>query len=355
MIYRLVLALRNNAYDKGWKKTYSAKVPTVCVGNITVGGTGKTPHTEMILRKMLGDARWGNTQLAVLSRGYKRKSKGFQLAGPDATARLVGDEPLQMARKFPMVTVAVDKNRIHGCEALTSGTGISPEAKKMADASGEIPVPTVIILDDAFQYRKLSATLNIVLVDYNRPVFEDRLLPWGNLRDLPSQLKRAQIVIITKCPAELDTVEREEWRKRLKLTQEQQLYFTTIQYCPAQAVFPKADQHFLYSQRLILISGIANNAPLRQYLSDTYKIVERLEFPDHHHFSGADIRSIASALKSYPTACLMTTEKDAQRLRDCKDVPQNIRQRLFYIPIQTAFLTEEEDAAFTAKLLDIAL
>ena len=330
MIYRLVLALRHLAYDKGWKKTYSAKVPTICVGNITVGGTGKTPHTEMILRKLQEN---GRTNLAVLSRGYKRKSVGFQLAGPDATARLVGDEPLQTARKFPSVKVAVDKNRIQGCE-------------KLADAS-------LIILDDAFQYRKLNPTLSIVLVDYNRPIFEDRLLPWGNLRDLPSQIRRAQIVIVTKCPAELDEVERGEWRKRLKLADEQQLFFTTIQYCPTQAVFPEADQHYLYSQRLVLISGIANNAPLRQYLSDTYKIVERLEFPDHHRFTAGDIRSIASALKTYPTACLMTTEKDAQRLRDCKNVPENIRQRLFYVPIQSIFLTEEEDAAFTANLLNL--
>ena len=328
MIYRLILSLRHLFYDKGWKKTVTAAVPTICVGNITVGGTGKTPHTEMILRKLQEN---GRSNLAVLSLGYKRKSAGFQVAGPDATARLVGDEPLQMARKFPSVRVAVDKNRIHGCE-------------KLADSS-------VIILDDAFQYRKLTPTLNIVLVDYNRPIFEDRLMPWGNLRDLPSQVKRAQVVIVTKCPAELDEVERGEWRKRLKLTEEQQLFFSTIQYCPAQAVFPEADQHYLYAQRLVLISGIANNAPLRQYLSDTYKIVERMEFPDHHRFTAGDIRSIESALKANPTACLMTTEKDAQRLRDCKNVPENIRQRLFFVPIQSVFLSEEEDAAFTARIL----
>ena len=161
-------------------------------------------------------------------------------------------------------------------------------------------------------------------------------------------------MIVTKCPAELDEVERGEWRKRLKLADEQQLFFSTIQYCPAQPVFPEADQHYLYSQRLVLISGIANNAPLRQYLSDTYKIVERLEFPDHHRFTAGDIRSIASALKTYPTACLMTTEKDAQRLRDCKNVPENIRRRLFYVPIQSVFLTEEEDGTFTAYLLNVA-
>jgi tetraacyldisaccharide 4'-kinase len=332
MLYRIILALRHFAYDKGLKKVRHASVPTICVGNIAVGGTGKTPHTEMILRQLLKSDNWAYRNIAVLSRGYKRRSKGFQIVPRDGSATLYGDEPAQMAHKFPSVTVAVDKNRIHGCE-------------KLADAS-------LIILDDAFQYRKLNPTLNIVLVDYNRPIFEDRLLPWGNLRDLPSQIRRAQIVIVTKCPAELDEVERDEWRKRLKLSQEQQLYFTTIEYCPAQAVFPEADQHYLYSQRLVLVSGIANNAPLRQYLSDTYKIVERLEFPDHHHFTPGDIRTIAAAAREYPTACIMTTEKDAQRLRDCKKVPEEICKRLFYVPIQAVFLTEEEKKQFTDILLE---
>lgn len=332
MIYRLVLALRNFAYDKGWKKTYKAQVPTVCVGNITVGGTGKTPHTEMILRKLLESSKWGNKQLAILSRGYKRKSRGFQVAGADASARQMGDEPMQMARKFPMVTVAVDKNRIHGCEQL-SGVDL-------------------IVLDDAFQYRKLRSTLSIVLVDYNRPIFEDRLMPWGNLRDLPSQIRRAQVVIVSKSPAELDEVERDEWRKRLKLTDDQQLFFTTVKYCQAEPVFPEADSHYVYSQRLVLISGIANNAPLRGYLSDTYKMVQKLEFPDHHRFSAGDIRDISAAVKANPTACVMTTEKDAQRLRDCKKVPEEVRKRLFFMPIQAAFITPEEDAAFTDILLN---
>ena len=332
MIYRLILALRHWAYNKGWKKTTKAPVPAICVGNITVGGTGKTPHTEMILRKLLGSSKWGDKRLAVLSLGYKRKSRGFQLAGPEATAALVGDEPLQMARKFPMVTVAVDKNRVHGCQELASGSD-------------------VIILDDAFQYRKLEATLNIVLVDYNRPISEDRLMPWGHLRDLPSQIRRAQVVIVSKCPAELDELERAQWREKLKLADGQQLFFSTISYCQPEAVYPEADPHYLYSKRLVLLSGIANNTPMRMYLSDTYKIVQRLEFPDHHRFSSADIRSIASTMKAFPTACLMTTEKDAQRLGDCKEVPAEIRQRLFYLPIQATFLTPEEDAAFTNTLL----
>jgi tetraacyldisaccharide 4'-kinase len=325
MLYRLVLAIRHLAYDKGWKKSFTASVPTVCIGNITVGGTGKTPHTEMILRKLLGDSKWGGKKLAILSRGYKRKSRGYQIANPDSTARQLGDEPLQMARKFPMVTVAVDKNRVRGCQQL--------------DAD-------LIILDDAFQYRKLKATLNIVLVDYGRPIFEDRLMPFGHLRDLPSQIRRADVVIVSKCPAELDTAERDQWRSRLGLAPEQKLFFTTVSYCQPEPVFPEADPHYIYSKRLVLVSGIANNSPLKMYLSDTYKIVQKLEFPDHHNFTSGDIRSIEAAVKDNPTACLMTTEKDAQRLRDCKKVPDSVRQRLFFTPIQSTFLSEEEEREF---------
>ena len=332
MLYRLILAIRHFAYNKGWKKTFKAAVPTICLGNITVGGTGKTPHTEMILRKLQENQV---VPLGVLSRGYKRKSRGFQIAGRDATAAQVGDEPLQIARKFPAVTVAVDKNRVRGCELLLS----REEA------------PGVIVLDDAFQYRKLEATLNIVLVDYSRPIFKDHLMPWGHLRDFPSRLKRAQIVIVSKCPAELSEEERLEWRQNLKISDGQELYFTTVSYCQPEGVFPEADVHYLYSQRLVLVSGIANNAPLRMYLSDTYKLSQRLEFPDHHRFSKADIRTIASAAKANPTACLMTTEKDAQRLRDCKNIPSVIQERLFYLPIKATFLTPEEDIAFTASLL----
>ena len=340
MIYGLILRLRHLAYDKGWKKSFKAPLPTICVGNITVGGTGKTPHVELLLRKLLGSDTWAFSNLAVLSRGYKRQSKGFQLVSRDSTAAFAGDEPLQIARKFPSVTVAVDKDRVHGCERLAS-----------TDMPGLDGTSRLIILDDAFQYRRLQASLNIVLVDYNRPIFRDRLLPWGRLRDLPSQMGRAQMVIVTKCPAALLETEKEQWRSALRLRPDQQLYFTTITYGTPEPVFPEADARFTYAQRLVLVSGIANDAPLRSSLSDTYKIARRLEFPDHHKYTRADIRAIAAAVKDNPTACVMTTEKDAQRLRDVPSVPDALRQRLFYIPIQASFLTPEEDAAFTEALL----
>ena len=328
MIYGLVLRIRHLLYDKGWKKSFSAPVPTVCVGNVTVGGTGKTPHVELLLRLLLAAGK----QPAVLSRGYKRKLKGFQLLPADSSAALYGDEPVQIAHKFPEVPVAVDKDRVHGCGQLASKA-------------------SCIVLDDAFQYRRLRATLNIVLVDFHRPIFKDRLLPWGHLRDLPKRLQAAQVVIVTKCPAELSAQEREAWRKDLHLSPEQQLFFTTLQYGTPLPVFPEADSHYLYAKQCTVLTGIANDAPLRSYLSDTYKISQHLQFPDHHAYSKADLRTITRAIQASATSCLFTTEKDAQRLRDCRNVPQSIRERLFYVPVEAAFLQEEEQAAFTAALL----
>ena len=327
MLYRIILSLRHLAYDKGWKKVQKAAVPTICVGNITVGGTGKTPHVELLLRLLEFRA------VAVLSRGYKRKSRGFRIVQETDTARSVGDEPLQMARKFPSATVAVDKDRLHGCRELAAGH------------------PQVIVLDDAFQYRKLDASLKIVLVDYSRPIFEDRLLPWGRLRDLPSRIRKAHAVVVTKCPSELSDEEKERWRSRLRLKPEQPLFFTTLQYERPQPVFPEGDPHYLYAQKVVLVSGIANDAPLRSHISDTYKIVRHLRFPDHHAFSRSDIRSIAAAAGQTPIACLMTTEKDAQRLRDVPSMPDALRHRLFYWPIRAAFLSQEEESAFQDLVL----
>lgn len=326
MIYGLALRIRHLFYDKGWKKSFSPEVPTICVGNVSAGGTGKTPHVEMILRMLV--AQW--KQPAVLSRGYKRKSKGFQIVPHDGSALQFGDEPVQIARKFPDITVAVDKDRIHGCEELR-GAG-------------------VIVLDDAFQYRRLKPSLSIVLVDYNHPVFKDRLIPWGRLRDLPSRLKKADVVLVTKCPAYLDVQEREQWRKHLKLRDDQPLFFTTLHYTAPVGVFPDADPHYIYSKHCTLITGIAHNKLFLNYLSDTYKIGRSIELPDHHTYTRADVRKMASAVKKQPTACLMTTEKDAQRLRDCKNMPEAVRKRLFYVPIEVSFLTPEEESAFVGIL-----
>ena len=352
MIYKTILKIRNKAFDKGWKKSFEAPVPTICIGNITVGGTGKTPHTEMILRTLLKSDDWAYANLAVLSRGYKRKSRGFQKVDMNASAREFGDEPAQIARKFPIATVAVDKDRVEGCKLLAEG--------------GDFPPAQVILLDDAFQYRRLRATYNILLVDYNRPVFKDKLLPWGRLRDLPSRLADADMIIVTKCPVYLDDSDKAQWAASLGLKdfnadictgtsrsgKEQKLLFTSVSYQTMEPVYPdNADSRFTYAKRVILFTGIANDTPLRSYLSDNYKIVKRFSFPDHHQYTASDIQALLKAMKAWPTACIATTEKDARRVVDFKKIPEELKERFFQVPIEVSFLSDAETQVFESTLL----
>ena len=365
MIYRIVLALKHFFYDKGWKKSVRADVPTLCVGNLTVGGTGKTPMTELILRTLLQSDEWAYSNIAVLSRGYKRRSRGFQkVPRENGTARAFGDEPVQLARKFPSVTVAVDKDRVEGCRFLARPEELQTSKKARRCADKDIPAADIIVLDDAFQYRPLEADINVVLVDYNRPVHKDRLLPWGHLRDLPSRLKDADIVVVTKCPRYMDEWEKGRWAGALGIsgynaasckgkrgTKEQTLLFATIDYDELQPVFPEADSRFIYAPRLMMLTGIAKDTTLRGFLSDKYKIVKRFAFPDHHRFTAADMRKVRTGIREHPTACIATTEKDAQRLREVKKLPANLPERLFQVPIRISFLTEGEQAVFEKTLL----
>ena len=362
--YWLTLKVRHFMYDHGMKKSASAEVPTICVGNLTVGGTGKTPHTEMLIRTLTRDVDWGAKNIAVLSRGYKRKTKGFQQISSEGSAKEFGDEPLQIKRKFPFVTVAVDKSRKEGCDFLCNPEKVQTSKKARKCIHKEFPKADIIILDDAFQHRALKPTVSIVLVDYNRPIFKDHLMPLGKLRDLPERIEAADIIVVSKCPTYMDAWERSRWAKALglgmydaagchgvrKSGRKQHIFFTSIGYDASDAVFPEGDSRYLYTQRLILFSGIANDKPLRNYLSGTYKIVKHFDFPDHHKFSKADISSINNAARNFPTSVVMTTEKDCQRIRDCKMIPDNLKQRMFYAPIKVNFFSEEEQETFSSIL-----
>lgn len=363
--YYAVLKLRNSFYSSSRRKPALTEVPSVCVGNVTVGGTGKTPHVEMILRMLRESERWGDAQLAVLSRGYKRDSKGFQQVTVDGSAEMLGDEPLQIKKKFPGVTVAVCKNRVEGSGLLCHPDRL--EAKKYARKcwNPEFPPADFLVLDDAYQYRKLKPELNIVLVDYNRPVFKDMLLPLGRLRDLPERVADADVVIVSKCPAQLENQERKAFADGLKVLsynqdececisasgKRQLLLFTTIDYTRAQGVYECTEPRYVYSKKAIMVTGIAKDTPLRKHLSDSYKIVSRFSFPDHHKFSWSDISKIQAALRKNPTASIFTTEKDTQRLLDFNGMPKEIMERCFMIPIETRFLSEAERSAF-ARLLE---
>lgn len=366
MIYRLILAIRNTWY-RNPKHVRKAEVPTICVGNITVGGTGKTPHTEMILRTLIESDEWGARYLAVLSRGYKRNSRGFQQVVREGSASFYGDEPLQLKKKFPGVTVAVDKDRIEGCDLLCH-----PEKLLDKEYRGcrnpHLPQAELVVLDDAFQYRKLQADLNIVLVDWNRPVTKDSLLPFGRLRDLPSRLYDADIVIVSKCPYDLEDEEKEGYAKLLGYKdyqpafcsatapggRTQALLFTTIRYEQPVPVYETSDPRYIYSKKLILFTGIAGDTPLRRYLSDNYKIVQHIAFPDHHRYTDADFRAIRAAVRQHPTAAVATTEKDAQRVLDYNGMPQALRERMFQVPISVEFSSVREREIFKKALCSLA-
>ena len=357
--YYLVLRLRDNFYRKRGARTFTPDVPSVCVGNITAGGTGKTPHVELILRMLLGSPEWKDKNIAVLSRGYMRESKGFQQVTKDGSAALFGDEPVQIKKKFPQVTVAVDKNRVEGCALLCDPSKLgSKRYSKCWDKN--LPEADYIVLDDAFQYRKLRPALSVVLVDWSRPVSRDSLLPFGRLRDLKERLFDADAVIVTKCPPDLDDnakagfVLSQGFESYDPVTcsaaapggERRTMLFTSISYAQIHGVYPETDPRYVYAKKAILVSGIAKDAPLRNYLSDFYKIAKRFCFPDHHKYSWSDINSIKSALRKNPTAAIITTEKDVQRLLDFSGMPPEIRQRLLVAPIEAKFLSERERNLF---------
>ena len=364
--YYLTLKLRHFCYDHGIRKVSTCEVPTICVGNITAGGTGKTPHTEMILRTLLKSDDWAYEDLAVLSRGHRRASGGFQIVTRDGSVKEYGDEPLQIKKKFPGVTVAVDRHRVKGCDLLCHPEKLKTDKRARKCSDAEIAPADLIVLDDAFQYRSLRAYYNIILVDYNRPTHKDKLLPFGRLRDLPERLGAADIIIVSKCPAFLEDEKKIEWAKVFGLEdfdpltckgtvrkgKEKILLFSTIWYSALSPIFEEADPRYAYSQKLILFSGIAKDTPLRMYLSDEHKIVKRFCFEDHHKYTKYDIRRIMNAVRENPTAVVATTEKDCQRILDLGNIPQELKVRLFQVPIEVGFLSEHEKAVFETSLLE---
>lgn len=334
--YWLALKLRNALWDSGRRKAEQHPVPVISVGNLTVGGTGKTPMVEYLCRLLREEWR-----VAVLSRGYKRKSQGFHLVDPGDKASLSGDEPLQIKRKFPELLVAVDKDRNHGVKQLLA----LPETQR----------PDLILLDDGFQYRKLKPARNLLLVDYNRPVFDDQLLPLGRLRDLPEQIRRADAVVVTKTPGLVDDWDREQMRQRLHLRPDQPLFFTAVRHAAPEPVFPEeADKRYIYSREAFLFTGVADDRPLRVHLVDQYVHIDHKHYGDHHRFTWLDQRALRRYAHKHPRTVLLTTEKDAMRLLHCTRLGAEVRTRLFYIPVETAFLSLEEGKAFR-QVLDMGL
>ena len=347
--YYIVLKLRDKHYRFGKKKPKVAEVPTICVGNIAAGGTGKTPHTEMILRMLLESFEWGDKHIAVLSRGYRRESRGFQQVPSDGSAAMFGDEPLQIKKHFPNVTVAVCRDRVEGCMLLCHPELLEKKRYGRKCWHKDFPPADIIVLDDAFQYRKLKASLNVVLVEYSRPLGKDHLLPLGRLRDLPERITDADVIIATKCQPEITVEEKEKWAQTLGTPLDrtrQTLLFTSVHYGNPLPVFSEADPHYIYSKKAILFTGIAKDTPIRRYLSDRYKIVRRFAFKDHHKYNWSDCQKILSETRRHGTAAVITTEKDAQRVLDYSGFPGEVRKKLFMLPIRVDFTTEQERSEF---------
>jgi tetraacyldisaccharide 4'-kinase len=329
-LYGLGVQFRNFCYDVGLLKSHAFHVPVISVGNITVGGTGKTPHVEYLVRLLEKQ-----NHVAVLSRGYKRKTRGFLVADDSSTARDIGDEPYQIKMKFPQVTVAVDGKRVRAINTLTA-------QDDSIDA---------IILDDAFQHRQVKPGINILLVDYHRLIIYDELLPSGRLREPVKSKDRADIVIVTKCPEDLKPMEFRVLTKAMNLYAYQQLYFSTHAYEHLQPLFPKQANAIgdgsldtLKDTNVLLLTGIASPEQVQNDLQSRTASLQLLAFGDHHDFKAKDISRINEAFSALSSPRLIiTTEKDASRLKEVDGLSDEVKKHLFALPIRIKFLLDQEE------------
>jgi tetraacyldisaccharide 4'-kinase len=332
----MVVNFRNLLFNLNILRGREFEVPVISVGNITVGGTGKTPHTEHLIQLLST-----KFNIAVLSRGYKRKSRGFLPVETTSTSKQVGDEPLQIKMKFPSVMVAVDENRVRGIERILA---ISEKR------------PDVIILDDAFQHRYVTPSINILLIDFSRMITEDELLPLGRLREPASNRDRANIIIVTKCPREIKPIDERIITKDLHIWPYQDLFFSRIKYGELMPLFPdkvKETKGAIDSETgVLLLTGIANPESLKSKLLQTTRTVVSAEYPDHHAFSLKDMEQVATQLTALTTAkkMIITTEKDTFRIKEIENLPEIIAENLYYIPIEIKFINQT-DNDFDKKIL----
>ena len=327
-IYGGVVGFRNFLFDANVLRQQSFDVPIVAIGNLAVGGTGKTPHTEYLYR-MLSE----RGKVAVLSRGYGRKSKGFQWVDSGDEPLRCGDEPSQMKRKFPEAIVAVDADRVEGIENILKKESV-----------------TAILLDDAYQHRYVKPDVNILLTDYNRIYCDDYLMPEGRLREPMTSRRRADIIIVTKCPSDLKPIDFQLLHKRTKPFASQHLFFTTTIYGEPYPLF-KNEAKPLTSGRILAVTGIAHPTPLVNYLKKEAQ-VELLRFPDHHHFGAEDIEQIEEKLSN--NDFIITTEKDAPKLIALeRDMTPALRSSIYVQPMEVEFL--RNDAENFKKVLEDGL
>ena len=337
--YDAVTGIRNWMFDHGILPQEEYDVPIVCVGNITVGGTGKTPHVEYIISQLA--LRYN---IAVLSRGYKRKTIGFLLANSNSTPDSVGDEPLQIYQKYGMkVKVAVCENRRKGIRELLK----------------QIPDIQLIVLDDAFQHRYVKPKVSVVLMDYTRPVYEDHLLPYGRLRENMHQLNRADMMIVTKCPSTLAPIDFRLVKKHLDLMPYQKLYFSTYSYGGLLPVFPDDKPYYVTlgaltkADTVLLVTGIANPRQFVRFFKNYEVKVKVWHFPDHHSFTRDDLARLQSKFDNLTgeRKLIVTTEKDAVRLAYNPYFPSQLKPFTFYLPIEVTMVDALQTGDFISDLI----
>jgi len=323
LIYGWIIFIRNWMYTKQYLKSTSFNVPLICIGNLSMGGTGKSPMVEHLLSILSEEYK-----IATLSRGYKRKTKGYALANEASTALEIGDEPMQFHLKFPGVAVSVGERRIEA----------------MAQLFQDVPKVEAIILDDAFQHREINAGFNILLTEYNNLFCDDFFIPTGDLRDDRKSAERADVIIVTKCPASLTLEEKDEITEKIDPALHQRLFFTTIAYGTPYHIYNPADQWILtLRDEVLLVCGIANPLPLKNYLHENTNTYYQLSYNDHHIFSIEDLQEIKEKLDQIQSKSklILTTEKDAVRL--VKYTEELNALPLYVLPIKPKFLFEAEN------------
>ena len=330
-LYGALVWIRNALYDNEILPSTGFNMPIISVGNITVGGTGKTPHVEYLAQLMLED----NLHVATLSRGYKRKTRDFRIASPDSTAREIGDEPSQIKRRFPEITVAVDRKRVDGIRNLMK---LSPPLE-------------VILLDDAYQHRSLKPGFSILLIDYDRPLDRDQLLPAGRLREPASNRTRANIILVTRSPERIKPIELREYVNRLEPAIGQHLYFTSMRYGDLLPVYPDTPVKEVawfkeHIKEVLIVSGIANPRHLRQYARSICTNITEISFPDHHHYTPGDLKKISLKFNELSNneseVMILTTEKDAMRLRE-HSPGQELKSSMYAVRIHVHFLHDDKE------------
>ncbi len=323
LLYHIILKIRHKFYDWRWIKSEKFDFPVICVGNLCLGGSGKTPHTEYLIRLLQEQY-----QVALLSRGYGRKTKGFRQVTTDATSEEVGDEPLLYRKKYPDIQVAVDEDRVEGVRRLLESDN----------------PPQVILLDDAFQHRKIEAGLNILLTEYDRLYCDDCLVPAGDLRDIRSAAQRVDIIVVSKAPALISDEEQQQIIKKLNIRSGQKVFFSYLEYQKTLPLNATTGNYDTEVDSALLFCGIAHPEPLIAEAKSRYKHLEVMTFSDHHPYTEGDIKGICKRYENMgeERKIILTTEKDAMRLTNSPYICQFESMPLFVLPVSVRFHEEEK-------------